>query len=1035
MASQQDVAAPDVKKASKNKPPLWRRNQIKAQLMSAGPSAVSSMGAQDAAWAQTRMRNDAAFYAQWAPAPFAGSQAAPVSVHSSPVLPAMPQSQPATIVEPTSSTQAPSAPTPMASTVQAPLEIVRQSKAALYNGAAPTHTSASLQARINNRPVSPPITVKKPQAESRRSVSPELDPAQQSSRASSVARPQSVVVIGSSPAHSSSGCFDSNDYNDYDMGFNNDIPEPANEAPLMSSHQLSDLDEFRMKKQVLLILQGELRQSSQQTMRYGDVVRMLSEQHVGPVHGTDFAQVVKALGVEGCIEVEGEGRSLHIRYLGDGTPIKPAFANGHSKFEAGDYADDNFIPDFDDEPAGQCPLVDENPERKAEEKQAKEKQAKEKQAEEKASTGAHFAYLADRTRATLHGLYPKAVQQRWQGDPIPTAMVLRDIINTHFGGRDQAASDLTRVCTVWRPDHITSVGIQCSDLLSMADGEWLEHDAVPMMLRINFPNADGIDGNAQLVDPHTVSDIFNVLNPTKPHAEEGFVLVPDDALAAFPCPFKLNSACREIVSVISVGSAHWFAFAANDQGVVRVYDSKGGYTSDFALRFQQMMDWACGQDDVDPSWEVNLGKWQVRWEQSLYRQRNGLDCGVHAIQNAIDLMRTQRVQPFHDAAYLRYRYVVRLEAVLNGDELQWGAVDNLAADMRSRQPSQVLAASHQRGLPRKEPTAAAALTSSSHAGTSMPHALGGAIDLAAIDRAMAVDNSADLEEQAVVDDASEGSHYVDKGTDAGFDPMIVPEMPADATFSAQTVDLPSVRLSVSYRQALVSILAAGPPEGLSWEEIRKRYEAISAHLGRPMSASWRDNIKTACREGVLLFAEDPDTGNVVALKGRTLDDDMCSASAWYGPDAWRCVDRKPEVSDDIDTRPDLIILPTRMSKIRPGLEEKSIFSPGAFLEGSAQRFFEYYLKVHWGTRDEPVCVADADGLLAATGPAYHVYSFVRSSRCLALEMANGHRSDSDNQVIDILKVLQTFSERTNQPKAKVHWLVCGVDAWTTNNAS
>lgn len=66
-------------------------------------------------------------------------------------------------------------------------------------------------------------------------------------------------------------------------------------------------------KKGLLAVVDEMLRSGGGSVRYGDVVRTLSEQSSVPVEGQEFAEAVRALEQEGKLQVVGEGPRRSIR--------------------------------------------------------------------------------------------------------------------------------------------------------------------------------------------------------------------------------------------------------------------------------------------------------------------------------------------------------------------------------------------------------------------------------------------------------------------------------------------------------------------------------------------------------------------------------------------------------------------------------------------------------------------------------------------------------------------------------------------------
>lgn len=74
-----------------------------------------------------------------------------------------------------------------------------------------------------------------------------------------------------------------------------------------------------LKKGVLGVLDEMLRAGGLGSVRYGDVVRTLSEGSSVPVEGQEFAEAVRGLEQEGRVQVVGEGARRSIRRVTGGS--------------------------------------------------------------------------------------------------------------------------------------------------------------------------------------------------------------------------------------------------------------------------------------------------------------------------------------------------------------------------------------------------------------------------------------------------------------------------------------------------------------------------------------------------------------------------------------------------------------------------------------------------------------------------------------------------------------------------------------------
>lgn len=1020
-------------KSKNNKPPPGRRQELQGLTLSQGPSLDTSTLNQKELNEVNKARALPAYRQRW----LQGESTA--SVPADRALEQASQGQSASLDAAERSPERASQETTSIQTVQRAVRAMNADRAA-------SQTPEKLRERKTASQTITPYTGKK-QAGRSRSVSPVRElkaittpqEPESSSHAKPLASSEMSHSLPSTASNSESAPPNLAPATQPTQDFNVDVAEDDGAFFGSEEERSPSLDVPTLELLALRVLRA--RQSSgEASVRYGDVVREISEMSRShAVQGALMIQALMNLAADGEVELFGEGprRCVQLCAAKAAGPADADTGNAGSVDDEASPADDGFLPmDDEDDFTPLNPVEDEDPAAtKAAAKAAKEKARKD-------GTAALFKAQEQAHRAVKKAVYQEAAGQQWQStQPNPTALVLRNIVNAHFGGYEASpSSELTAVS----PDGAVDCRFRCCDVLTLRDPAWLEDSVITGLLRGNVPNAAGMHGTTQLADQLWVT---------------GLVHAAAKDMDAFDAQaFQLTEQCDKIVCVLNEREMHWLTFTIErDARRVRIYDSwiivdeperQAFRESWLESRLRRLAIWACARPSAHQSWALCLDDgFAVEWMRAgTHLQQNSHDCGVHAVKNAVDLVWRGAVEPTHDALHLRYRFAVYLDAMLDGHEPRWGREDTLAR--------QVNAGSARSAAPNKgsNTTKTVAKTASSAGGSDMPHILSG-LELRLFEPQGEPEQAGQSFEGEFVpsrehyffdehtpEDARDilemgfaTRDYVSTGVDAGRDPIVVPPMPLDAAFTGRHVVLPDVRHQIPYREAVIAILQAHDPRGMTWEEVLDCYKQASRRLGRPLSLQWRVNIRASVNKRQGMVANfDAETG-IVQLIDHDYRQMTPSALTWFGNDMMRAMERAQETSDDIHTRPDLLIVPVRHSRLSSGNNELDVADAASRSRDSALQFLKYYLLVHWGRKDAPVEVQSADQYIEDE-PCFHVHTAVCSSTTRAFQMDNGRPSVADEATTELLQRTNALAEQ-NGARRLVTFIITGVDGWTTNNDS
>ena len=560
-------------------------------------------------------------------------------------------------------------------------------------------------------------------------------------------------------------------------------------------------------------------------------------------------------------------------------------------------------------------------------------------------------------------------QEHWFGMSLGTATVLTETLDAHFDGRGGHPAQIES-----RPSPGGDpVDLRREDIVSLLGGHWVEANTVRAALMTRFP--DGVTGQdgVYLADPAKIDQCF-ALNEA----------VTDPTFATFD-GLDLSDACYKNVSAMNETNQHFVGFWADKTlQQIEVVDSwvhpDAGAQAERKLRLESMLtglfNWACGLPTAHQSWAECFQKWKFAYRLG-YQQLNSDDCGLHAIQNAVDSAIAGQLQMYHDAQVQRYRTAVRLQRVLDG-RYTWGTDLPFEAELRTK------------------------WASIANAGPPAIH-----------------DQPAAVTPQQQIANAVA---MVTNGT-------------AQARLEHQNLagSVVPFNITVSYKNAVAAIVSAAGPSGLSIGEIKDRYARYSSLLGRKLPANWRGALDKAInrREGLFLQPHDTIDGNfrLAPMAAEFADE---SSVMWYGSGMNQHIAKLPEIADDISTRPDLLIVPARVSIAGGGINSNKVPNLGDDMTHASNATLDFWMAVHnqRPIDDEPAKIEIPEDMSNEHTWSYHIYSMtLRSSRCRVFERDNGSQGPDDIACFGILQELNNRA-RAQGVRKLATFLVAGVDAWT-----
>ena len=225
--------------------------------------------------------------------------------------------------------------------------------------------------------------------------------------------------------------------------------------------------EFFMEMRVMSAIKYKVRTTGEPSVTFSHVVLTVSSSYVGGVVSRDVLGGARRLESKGMLQIVELGHKAPFRLLvlpAEKEPERPAFPESDSLRFDDDVPlllDDDVDSDSDDLAYEPNPAANELT---GHGKQAAED---EHQAGVKAAQRDHYGATDDGHPAANDDVYDLAPRQKWLGEPKPTALILRGILNAHFDGRGGAMGAEVR-----RTRDTISFQLQRRDVLSMLDGRW-----------------------------------------------------------------------------------------------------------------------------------------------------------------------------------------------------------------------------------------------------------------------------------------------------------------------------------------------------------------------------------------------------------------------------------------------------------------------------------------------------------------------------------------------------------------------------------
>ena len=236
--------------------------------------------------------------------------------------------------------------------------------------------------------------------------------------------------------------------------------------------------------------------------------------------------------------------------------------------------------------------------------------------------------------------------------------------------------------------------------------------------------------------------------------------------------------------------------------------------------------------------------------------------------------------------------------------------------------------------------------------------------------------------------------------------------------------------SVPYKDAFIALLHRSMPEGLTWRELLQRHLLVSMHMNTLMPPSWRSNFKKAVQTRKMEYAtEDGTTGKLTLLNPNHTVPDLAFMAYGAGMDPH--FQKAQAMRDDINKRPQLVVVPVRLSMMAQGNNRFATQNAREERETVAKTNLAHYLAVFNGRVEDPVAIrSTADMDLTNTTFWSHTYEMTRKSDSQVFKRDNGSPGEADIRMTDILDVVDSKA-REDGVRADVVFVVFGVDGWFT----
>ncbi|OQO06516.1 hypothetical protein B0A48_08299 [Cryoendolithus antarcticus] len=553
----------------------------------------------------------------------------------------------------------------------------------------------------------------------------------------------------------------------------------------------------------------------------------------------------------------------------------------------------------------------------------------------------------------------------------------------------------------------------CEDILSLWNKNMLKEDAMVGILTALYPSRRcGATSLNNYVCSHALTKNFDkFLWDFKAAVAE--VHTTMETLGE---PWEMTEDTDTAVGMFNERDCHWFAFRATKADrKITIVDSWviGSDQYDQAIRetrneqmIKILFDALCSTSTVDPTWE---GTWTVHTLQPFV-QRNGYDCGLHALRNFQDLAEGRPLLDYHNAQKLRLRYAYLLRAAgghgfPGSPQWMWGDAIPLEAEMRARWQSNA--------------------------------PLLGAENSA---------RSGDRHESA----PPKGSHKGARSKDGHVDPLL--SRLTSECLAENHLHPPAVYMAVSYRP-LVRVMLHSEGD-MTPRQMAFRFRSVWTGLGGEEAALTSYNhlnglFMSAARalannsgSGVTIGVENDANGSPLARIDQifTLHPSVTELSLdtnavrFFGSKACAHYADAALLEDDITTWPNLVIVAHRHSG--PEKSGRKEYNPVA---KAAQRFDEIlaYWDSVFNTKTElPEQITDPDAA-ELDWDGFYSFNFCpppRSSSCQIFRNETGNETATDKKLQLVLQKLDADAEYADE-RPLVTFVMAGLDSLSTNEHS
>jgi len=556
------------------------------------------------------------------------------------------------------------------------------------------------------------------------------------------------------------------------------------------------------------------------------------------------------------------------------------------------------------------------------------------------------------------------------------AITIMEVLDAYYRGRSGATGQQRTVSQGPDPQVHETFTLSRADWYSLEDGQELQDGIVQAMLASQFPRGVSPDGKTY-VDRR---DINGGMTMRARRMDAGDVAINESNVAQNLSQL-MTPEFERLAAVINEDAFHWYMILV-EKATARIYivDSWALHQSGeeaarrrkVEAKLKKLLDNVFGISSVE-EWRDCVGHWTCEWPLA-FRQRNNVDCGVHAVQNMIDLVRANIILPYHDANMIRRRFATRLQAALALDGKGcWGSELSRAEEIRREWA----------GLSSNAPAGPPAF--------SMDFGIRDAI------------------------------HKRAAGT-AVFDPKY-------ANLTAKCPLFPKI---IRMKQAAAYIMDQNP-EGATYKEIEAKYHSYCNQHRFPLPNSWKialSNIFTKLpKRSENAWFKGNTSGGLLTLTeyGRTTH--LSSTGiGFFDKTMDQYVERAKDTRDDIHVSPDLIVLISRDSNTRASTEKDQ----WSDLHDYCMRMFALWCRTFGrALSDAPTEIKSAEDVSDDHGWQLYCHKIIRSSYTKIFEDDDGHETREDRRFKDVLRARDDLSKQSGK-KAVVLCLWESVDGWTTD---